>query len=103
MKNIILLICITLCICSCEESSHKTMYVCNCMEQEKLQKFVSQSIKSANNMSDEEMEDVIEQLRIDGTKIFCKPKPVWVFSNNIHNIDWKKEKYDTCSIIMMEY
>ncbi len=47
-------------------------YVCD--EQQRLQivDFVSKNIKSANNMSDEEMEDVISELRDTGIKLYCR-------------------------------
>lgn len=88
---------ISLVLLSCGSSQH-SRYVCNCQEQEKLQLFVKESIKPANNMSDEEMEDVIKQLRIEGVKIFCKQQPVWINSNG--DIDWYKQTIDSCQTII---
>lgn len=82
-------------------SSQQSKYVCNCEEQAKLQKWVQEGIKPANNMSDEEMEDVIKRLTIDGIKIHCKQKPVWIGPDQ--EIDWKKQKQDSCEIIMNIY
>lgn len=84
---------------SCE-SSQETRFVCNCEEQKQLQLFVKESIKPSNNMSDEEMEDVINQLRKDGIRIFCKQKPVWLKNGEI---DWSKQKFDSCEAIMVSW
>ncbi|RTK94541.1 MAG: hypothetical protein EKK64_08305 [Neisseriaceae bacterium] len=89
---------ISLILLSCG-SSQQSRYVCNCQQQEKLQNFVKESIKPANNMSDEEMEDVIQQLRIEGVKIYCKQQPVWI-NNNDGSIDWNKQPFDSCQNIM---
>jgi hypothetical protein len=83
----------------CENSEQRSRYVCNCQQLQELQSFVKGSIKDANNMSDEEMEDVIHQLRIDGMKIYCKQKPVWVNTTNME-VDWTKQKIDSCDVIM---
>ena len=80
----------------------RTMYVCNCTEKEKLQNFVQSSIKNANNMSDEEMEDVIHQLYKDGIAMYCNPRPIWVKKNS-WAIDWNKQKIDSCETIMERY
>jgi len=82
---------------SCAQQASRM--VCNCEQQKQLQTFVTESIKPANNMSDEEMEDVIHQLRIDGVKMFCQQKPVWITSSG--EVDWRKEKVDSCSSIML--
>jgi hypothetical protein len=79
-------------------SKQRSRYVCNCEEQKQLQTFVKESIKPANNMSDEEMEDVVHQLRVDGIKIYCKQKAVWVDNNG--SIDWTKQKFDSCDVVM---
>jgi hypothetical protein len=83
----------------CDSSQH-TRFVCNCEEQKQLQAFVKESIGPANNMSDEEMEDVINQLRKDGIRLYCKQKPVW-YKNG--EIDWTKQKFDSCEVIMVDW
>ena len=100
-KNLIILCILTIMLYSCGGSELRSQYVCNCDEQKELQNFVKESIKNANNMSDEEMEDVIYQLRLDGTKIYCKQLPVWLDHNG--NVDWKKQYTDSCFIIMQDY
>ncbi len=64
---------IFLCLVLFSCSDKKTLcYVCD--EQQRLQvaNFVSKNIKGANNMSDEEMEDVISELRNTGIKLYCR-------------------------------
>ena len=85
---------------SCD-SSQQTRFVCNCEEQKQLQLFVKESIGPANNMSDEEMEDVINQLRRDGIMLYCKQKPVWIKYGE--KIDWTKQKFDSCETIMVHW
>lgn len=79
----------------------ESRFVCNCEQQKQLQEFVQKSIKPSNNMSDEEMEDVISQLRKDGVMIFCKQQPIWVHSDG--TIDWSKQKVDSCEMIMVSW
>lgn len=56
---------------SCSDKKARC-YVCD--EQQRLQvaDFVSKNVKGANNMSDEEMEDVISELRDTGIKLYCR-------------------------------
>ena len=82
-------------------SKQASRFVCNCEQQKQLQSFVKESLKPANNMSGEEMEDVIHQLRIDGIKIFCNQKPIWLDFDG--NIDWSKQKLDSCQSIMVSW
>lgn len=93
-----LLLVITVSSCG---SSQETRFVCDCEQQKQLQTFVKESIKPSNNMSDEEMEDVINQLRKDGIRIFCQQKPVWLKYGG--EIDWSKQKVDSCEVIMFSW
>ena len=63
------LLCLVLFSCSDKQIR---CYVCD--EQQRLQvaDFVSKNVKGANNMSDEEMEDVISELRDTGIKLYCR-------------------------------
>lgn len=91
-------------ICSCNSNSVPAdRYVCNCKEKEKLQEYVANSIKNANNMSDEEMEDVLQELRTGGIKMYCRQKQVFVFPDSYGKIDWQKTKLDSCESIMELY
>jgi predicted peroxiredoxin len=58
--------------------------------------FVSKNIKSANNMSDEEMEDVISELRKTGIKLYCKQS--FVPCNWDNRIIWEKVKKDSLQV-----
>lgn len=82
-------------------SSQESMSVCNCEQRKNLQQFIKESIKPSNNMSDEEMEDVIRQLRIEGINIFCEKKPIWIKYDG--QIDWLKQKSDSCQSIMQSW
>jgi hypothetical protein len=88
---------------SCESSLSGSVqtdrYVCNCDQKRELQEFVKTSIKSANNMSDEEMEDVIKELRISGIELYCEKKQVWL-NRGSWDIDWTKQKFDSCETVM---
>lgn len=55
-------------------NSEKHRYVCNCQANQKIEKFVNNSLKNANNMSDEEMEDVIFELYKTAVKIHCRAR-----------------------------
>lgn len=85
-------------------SYQKNLYVCDCEQKDKLETYLRESIADANNMSDEEMEDVIHQLRVDGYQTFCQLQPVWVKKTGEANWEWEvdfqKEKQDSCKFIM---
>ena len=72
MKKLILLF-ILVALSSCADKKIRC-YICDKEEKEKVEKFVSSNIKNANNMSDEEMEDVIEELTNTAIKINCRQK-----------------------------
>lgn len=76
MKKLIVLITSVLFI-SCGEppESKPTMmecYICNANEKEKVANFLTKNIGPANNKSDEEMEDVIYELRKSAVKLYCR-------------------------------
>ena len=89
----ILLLCAVFSSCSDKQDME---WICNCEQQKKVADFVSANTKPANNMSDEEMEDVITELRRTGVKLHCKQRLMW--QDREGNIDWKKEKLDTCQV-----
>lgn len=75
MKKIFTLLVLssTLCLCSCDNM--KPSYYYGTEETaEKIANFVSSNMKDANNMSDEEMEDVIKELYRTAVKTFCTHK-----------------------------
>jgi outer membrane lipopolysaccharide assembly protein LptE/RlpB len=79
-------------------SELRTRNICTCDEQKRASKFVADHIKDANNMSDEEMEDVIYQLRASAIALHCHTEGVWTRHDGM--IDWEKEKIDSCRIII---
>lgn len=103
MRKILLLFSVFL-LSSCTTYYVDDKYVCNCQEKEKVQEFVQTSIKNANNMSDEEMEDVIRELRLTAIKTICNKRQIYMINDNEnHRVDWEKTKLDSCESIMDEY
>ena len=87
-----------------EEHKLSPGYVCNCNEKERLEQFLTNTIKDANNMSDEEMEDVIPQLRSSGVKTFCSQRLLhYKRTGDYWEVDLSKYKNDSCFYLMEEY
>lgn len=87
---------------SCGREDYKTMrYECSCEEQAKVSSFIQSSIKNANNMSDEEMEDVIIELRRTGIKTTCHQRLINYTRQGMGdwNLDWENTKIDSCQIL----
>lgn len=93
MKKLIL---ITLLVWSCG-SKQDDRYVCTCEENKEASAFVERNIKAANNMSDEEMEDVIKELTRTAIKFKCHQEVVWL--KKPFTIDWSKQEVDSCKTI----
>ena len=85
MKKLIFIL-TTITLSSCADKKIRC-YVCDKQEKEKVENFVSSNIKNANNMSDEEMEDVIRELTETAIKINCKQKYLDADFNG--NLDYK--------------
>lgn len=85
---------------SCSEVKH-TRWVCTCEEKTKASEFVSKNIKGANNMSDEEMEDVISELTNTAVKLNCHQK-LFFISRNTWLVDWgdERNKIDSCESVI---
>jgi len=78
MKKVLVIVgLITLVSCG-DQKAKENVYVCDCEQQKAAAKFVSDNIKGANNMSDEEMEDVISQLERTAVKLNCPKRRVTV-------------------------
>lgn len=108
------MITVMLCITSsCKESSKDSeaktkiekLIVCSCEEREKLQSFINEKvIKASNNMSDEEMEDVIWQLKDTGVDIYCHKQNIYLKKiNDEWIVDESKTKLDSCDNIWSYY
>lgn len=50
------------------------VYVCTCAQRDSVKNFVERNIKPANNMADEEMEDVINELFRTGISLHCQKR-----------------------------
>ena len=82
-------------ITSCADKKIRC-YVCDAKEKTKVSEFVSKNIKDANNMSDEEMEDVISQLEKTGIKIHCRQEFILTdWNDNIYYDKLNKKKDET--------
>jgi hypothetical protein len=68
MKKIIIILSL-FALTSCVHHGQERVYGCSPSQQKKVSEFIATSIKNANNMSDEEMEDVISQL--ERTAVHC--------------------------------
>lgn len=80
----------------------RSRFVCTCKDLEKVEQFISKNMEAANNKSDEEMEDVIKELRRTGFQLFCKIKPVWVERDGGETL-YDKIKLDSCETVMPHY
>lgn len=89
-KTSLLLIIISFISCDKQDSE----WVCSCEETQKVSSFITANMKNSNNMSDEEMEDVIKELRNTAIKINCHQEIMWQSSSG--EIDWQKTKLDSC-------
>ncbi len=83
----------------CEPAEMETVQtetVCNCQQRDKVAEFIQGSIKNANNMSDEEMEDVIRELRHTAINIYCPLKNVKALRSQGGHIIKLTEPLDSC-------
>lgn len=72
-------------------------YVCSCEQKKKIETFISNNIAPSNNMSDEEMEDVIYELYKTGVKLNCEQRKFIV--NHTAEIDWGQNTLDSCETV----
>ena len=100
MKSFIVLFVLIILLSSCdiEEKKTRTFLVCTCEQKEKAALFVQNSIKNANNMSDEEMEDVVSQLESTSLNLYCKNKNLEYIYHNDGNRELIS-KLDSCESI----
>lgn len=75
MKTILIML-MALTVIACSQPGQKRVYACDCNQRAKVAQDVKESIKNANNMSDEEMEDVIRQLEQTYVRMHCGERMV---------------------------
>jgi len=80
----------------------RSKFVCSCQHLEKVETFISKNMEAANNKSDEEMEDVIKELRRTGYQLYCPIKPIWVERDGGETI-YEMVKLDSCQTVMPHY
>lgn len=76
-----------------------TKFVCSCDESKNASEWIKTSIAPANNMADEEMEDVIAELRKTAIMLHCHQR-VFLADHN-GNVIWgiKENRLDTCETV----
>ena len=73
MKSIFIIAAILLLsLSACTPRQVSMRYVCDCEQNKRVQEFVKSTTADANNKSDEEMEDVIEELYKVGVWTNCR-------------------------------
>lgn len=82
---------------SCNIEHRDLEWVCSCEQQQKAADFVTANMKAANNMSDEEMEDVIEELTKTSIMLNCSQRLMFQDRNGV---DWRKEKLNDCETLI---
>lgn len=74
-KIIILLLLATIGV-GCSRPTQRRVYACDCKQMAEVSKNIKESISNANNMSDEEMKDVIIQLERTFVRTNCNQRMV---------------------------
>ncbi len=75
MKQAIVITLAIVCMSSCGSKHTEVMRpYCNCEQREMIADWMTDNIGQANNFSDEEMEDVVDELRSTGVTLFCSQK-----------------------------
>ena len=71
MKKAFFALCLATLLFACHKPGREA-YVCNCKQQAAVAAWLTANIGPANNLSDEEMEDVIFQLERTGVRLHCQ-------------------------------
>lgn len=79
-------------------TSIENKYVCNCEEAKRAADFVATNLKASNNMSDEEMEDVIIELRRTGILLNCHQRQFICDQNGYPDWSCPSNKLDSCEV-----
>lgn len=94
-------LCIMLACVSCMPDNQRLKFVCTCNQMDEVQDFMKTTIKDANNMADEEMEDVIDELRKTAISINCTQKLIWVDHHGWYLPE--KNTLDSCETVIGGY
>lgn len=76
MNKIIILLLLATIGAGCSHPTQRRVYACDCKQMAEVSKSIKESISDANNMSDEEMEDVIMQLERTFVRTNCSQRMV---------------------------
>ena len=91
---------ITLLSCGKVRETQKPLWVCDCEQQAAAAEWVTKNMEAANNRSDEEMEDVIEQLQKTAVMLHCRFKNVTVMVSDDKIVSVPP---DSCVVIFQDY
>ena len=96
MKKLLLILTVAAVFTSCGgHKTQKSFYVCNCEQRAKVASDIKESIKNANNMSDEEMEDVVAQLELTYVRTNCNQQLVDIMLYPYENGHYEFLKMDS--------
>lgn len=99
MKKLTLFLFLVFVGTSCNRTYEAYLPVCSCIESEKASEFVRKSILNSNNMSDEEMEDVISQLHKTAIALHCKKRNITITYNSQSGGKTVVTKLDSCETV----
>lgn len=86
VKKALLVIVMLMVLVGCKNEP-RLKNVCTCTQKERVVAWVGEHIKDANNMSDEEMEDVIRELERVAVRGLCGRRVMWC-KNGTYIVDW---------------
>ena len=98
--KVLIPILLLLIIASCG-SKERPRNVCHCDSSNKVLAYISDNLQASNNMSDEEMEDVIRELKHTAVQFYCETRVVWIDHNGY--VDYQLTKLDSCEKIIEYY
>ena len=97
--NKLLYILPVLALLSCDLKKTSYVRVCTCEDYSNIQSFVQASLSPANNMSDEEMEDVIYELTKTGIRLNCEGRMIDFLYNGWDNSKQLITELDSCETV----
>lgn len=85
---------------SCGSPVQRLKWVCTCEQQKEVAKFVKETVGDANNMSDEEMEDVVKELKQTGIELHCGQRLMWTKRQHPWRVIPDSLKLGPCEVLM---
>lgn len=97
------MILIALILCACNRTETRRLYVCSPSQRQAAADWMTVNMKAANNMSDEEMEDVISELRKAAICLHCQSRDVVVECQSNGHITRIVSKLDSLEAVTDPY